>query len=203
MPNTKWRDWLKIERKPRARVKKNKPKFVRPETKKERQMRMRERKMRFEIRRIAQRAMEDLILIMTKLHEVSDYPERDYARIFRDGVQYAHMVEACSHAYDLSLEGRLGLYTKENLDIFRDALSRAGLGYHGKGQLATLRARMRAVEELKQKEAKDGIPYFKELVAEIFPVQCTEVLIEKNKKLMAIWHQVHPKKPSQQPRKGT
>jgi len=193
MPKTEWRDRIQKGNTPTAR-----PKFFKTKEE-EKQWKEREKKRtqlkrwyRSEYRAIAQRAIKDLTLIMVRLRKVSDHPERDYAMIFGDGTQYVDMVDACSRAYDISLQGRLRLWTKENIDILRDALSRAGLGYLRRGQLVTLEARQEAIEKLKRKEVEDGILYFKELIDSRSRVadQPTEAVIERSRELLAIWQQI-------------
>ena len=74
----------------------------------------RERKLRFEARKHAKRCIEDLVFIVENMGNVSDTPEKEFARIFTDNS------DAFSRVGKARLDGLFGLpsiYNKQAWDL--------------------------------------------------------------------------------------
>ncbi|MCJ7768731.1 hypothetical protein MUP79_10120 [Candidatus Bathyarchaeota archaeon] len=183
MSKTEWRRWAQENPAPKGRS----------ETKQEKNRRG---KRRYDLRRRARTAIEDLIIVMDQLPKMSEHPERDYAMIFNDGEHLWAMIEACSKAYEKKSAAHLaiGLYTAEDRDHLQTALGRAGLGYWSKSRLSDKRERMEAVVQLRRREVEDGVRYYEEVMKD-WRVQQeqrepTEIIVERNVMLLALWQEM-------------
>jgi len=172
MPKVKWRNWLQA-----------KP------TDMPRDIMQQQRKwnMKFEIRKRAQQAMDDLTLIFEQLRKVSRHPGRDFAIIFQDESRLFKLLAAMEKAYELSIDFKLKLFDPKHLPILQDVLSRAGMGYYSKTQLKDRRLRHGVLEQLKQKETEDG-SYYEDVWRQIrgaYTSMEIEYEIERSRKLVA------------------
>jgi hypothetical protein len=146
MSEAKWKKWLKTKKIPHhsKEDKENKRKQI-----------QRERKMLFDIRKRAIRAVEELTFILRNLPNVSDNPEADYARIFRDEKSFVDFFNECRRSFYYSFKSKTRLFAQENRDALLTACSISGITIRGERALANRHYRAELWEELK-KERKNG-----------------------------------------------
>jgi len=196
LPKTRWRKWLK---EPEHAHKDYSTIYVQDLNKKQVQRKkQRYWKMWFEIRKRAQREMDDLIFILEQLQKNSKHPDLQFMRIFRDEDRYFRLLKTLSDAYDLSLRPSRRLLDPQHLPITQDALSKAGLGYYSKTQLKDTRLRERLLEKLEQIETEDGISYREALWRQIkapTAMYQAKYAIERSKKLVANIRKEHASDP--------
>jgi hypothetical protein len=122
-----------------------------------------ERRMRFVVRRRAQRYMRDLIFILKNLEKVSKRPDREFARIFGDEEQFVSLIETLHWAYDKSFQSSVKLANEDNFRALQIGLVAAGIRYKSNRALYDKGYRLDLVRRLKRKEKADGKPYFRQI----------------------------------------
>jgi len=122
-----------------------------------------ERRMRFAVRRRAQRYMSDVILILKNMEKVSKRPDREFARIFGDEKQFVSLIETLHWAYEKSFQSSVKLANVDNFRALQIGLAAAGIGYKSNRALYDMGYRQDLVRRLKRKEKADGKPYFRQI----------------------------------------
>jgi hypothetical protein len=121
----------------------------------------RECKMLFDIRERAVEIMKDLTFILENLPNVSEYPENDYAKIFRDEKLYINMIKASRSAFNESFKSRSKFFSPEHRDALMLACARADIDVSGERKLADRHFRAEIWDQLKER-SESGKNYFQE-----------------------------------------
>ena len=130
-------------------------------------------KRRHDLRKRAQKAMEDLILIleMIKNPEVSEnHPEHDYAKIFQKDKLFFKMLDVCNEAYKISYKSKEKLANEENWRFLREAALRAGI-FVSEKEMFKPDQRLALAKKLERKGKRTGIDYMEQLNRELWMEQ--------------------------------
>jgi len=104
--------------------------------------------------------MKDLTFILKQMKNISERPEKDFAKIFEDKKQYFTLRETLYWAYGESYKAPIKLANEENLQMLQIALMRAGLGFHSNRMIYDIDYRLEVVRKLRRKEKAKGVQYF-------------------------------------------
>jgi hypothetical protein len=126
------------------------------------------------LRRKAKKVIGSLPMIIEDIRRFSKHPERDFVRIFGDGVLYSKMITVCGQARSEALKQYL------SIDCLQDALFKAGLGYFSKRKLSNPRFKEEKIEELRKAKGDSHIET-------ILLIQECEEGIAKSKDTVALW----------------
>jgi len=135
-----------------------------------------ERKKRFDLRKRAQEAMEELTLILNKLGENADHPEREYALIFEDEERYFDMLQACHRAYEESYKTPLKLFNPRDLSIIQMACLVNDIPTPSKKQLSERHYRNEILKQLKKTKTGDGTSCYEYLRQRILNKRANRLL---------------------------
>jgi hypothetical protein len=124
-------------------------------------------KLRHDIRKRAMQCIEDLILILEKMNNVSSKPERDFAKIFRDDTQYFELLKTLDWAWRESYNKTVKLADPENFRILYQAATEAGLGVYSEKMRYDRNHRLDIRRRLQRKSKADGVDYLAEVRQEI------------------------------------
>ncbi len=147
LPEVNWRKYLAGKHRPRSRAT--------------------ERKLRFDIRKRAQQCMANLTLILGSIPKISDKPEKDFAKIFKDENEYYSLINSLQLTFRESYRVKEKLAAEEHWDILRRLAMEIGLGVHSKRKMFDRDYRLNLMNRLKRKEKRDDKPYTEMLWREV------------------------------------
>ena len=127
--------------------------------------------MRHDIRKRAMQCIEDLILILEKMNNVSSKPEKDFAKIFEDDLKYFKLLKTLDRAWRESYNKTPKLANPENWRILRIAAMEADISIypsiHSEKAMADSAFRLDVMRKLQRKSEVTGIDYLKDVRKEI------------------------------------